>query len=125
MSSSMSMPMSISSSMSLSIFMFMFNFMSLLQTGNKTSRKRQLTYVCCKQKTETANVCLFAANGDRSFAFLGCQTINSNRRLLCQQTFPSLPLCRSHLTLSIRNRDARVPMRFYATFSYTWPQTVF
>ncbi len=59
---------------------------------NRTNRKRNFPFVCCKWKTETANFCLFAAYGRRKFVFLGQQTINSNRRLLFQQTCPSMPL---------------------------------
>jgi hypothetical protein len=50
-------------------------------------------FVCCKQKKEMANSCLFAANGNgkRKFVFLSRQTINGNRRLVFQQTCPSMP----------------------------------
>jgi hypothetical protein len=37
-------------------------------TANKTDGKRQLLFVCCKQKTEVANFHLFAANGNE----IGC-----------------------------------------------------
>ncbi len=40
------------------------------------------------RKTETANFRLFSANGKWKFVFLGRQTTNGNRCLLCQQTFP-------------------------------------
>jgi hypothetical protein len=47
---------------------------------------------CYKRKTEAAIFGLFAANGNgkRKFVFLGRQTINGNRRLLFQQTCPSM-----------------------------------
>jgi hypothetical protein len=47
---------------------------------NGTNTKRQLPYVCCEQKTETANFRLFAANGNgkRKFVFLGRPTINGD-----------------------------------------------
>jgi hypothetical protein len=46
--------------------------------------KRQFLIVCCKQKAETANFRLFAANENRKrkFVSLGRQTINGNRILL-------------------------------------------
>jgi hypothetical protein len=49
------------------------------RTENGTKGNWQLSFVCCKRKTETEN-----------FVFLGLQTINGNRRLLCQQTCPSM-----------------------------------
>jgi hypothetical protein len=38
----------------------------------------KVAFVCCKQKTEMANFCLFAANGNGKwkFVFLGRQTTN-------------------------------------------------
>jgi hypothetical protein len=47
-------------------------------TENRTNRKRQLLFVFCKRKTETANFRLFAANENRkrTFVFLGPQRIN-------------------------------------------------
>jgi hypothetical protein len=33
-----------------------------IETENGTNRKLQLPFVCCKQKTEMANFCLFSAN---------------------------------------------------------------
>ncbi len=50
-------------------------------------------YICTYiQKTETVNFRLFVANGNgkQKFVFLGRQTINSNRRLLFQQTCLSI-----------------------------------
>jgi hypothetical protein len=46
---------------------------------NGTNEKLQL-FLCCKQKTETANFRLFAANGNgkRRFIFLGGLTTNGN-----------------------------------------------
>ncbi len=51
---------------------------------NGTSGKRQFLFVCCKRKTEVANLHLFAVNGNRKLKvfLLGRQTINGNRRLL-------------------------------------------
>jgi hypothetical protein len=45
-----------------------------------------------QRKIETANFCLFAANGKgiRKFVFHCQQTINGNRRLLFQQKYPSI-----------------------------------
>jgi hypothetical protein len=45
--------------------------------------KRRLPFVCCKQKTETANFHLFVANGKgkRKFVFLGQQTIKDNQTI--------------------------------------------
>jgi hypothetical protein len=40
--------------------------------------KQQLPFVCCKQKSETANFRLFSANGKWKFVFLGQQMINGN-----------------------------------------------
>jgi hypothetical protein len=55
---------------------------------NGTNGKQQLPFVCCKEKTESANLRLFAANGSgkRKFVFLSRQTVNRNRRLLFEQT---------------------------------------
>ncbi len=39
---------------------------------------------------ETANLRLFSAKGERKFVFLVRQTINGKRRLLFQQTCPSM-----------------------------------
>ncbi len=47
--------------------------------GNGADGKRQLPFVCCKQKTEIGSL----------FSLVG-QTINGNRRLLFQQTCPSM-----------------------------------
>jgi hypothetical protein len=64
------------------------------QKEKSTNGKQKLPFVFCKQKTETTNFRLFAANGNgkhqRTFVFLGRQTINGNRQLLFQQTFPSM-----------------------------------
>ncbi len=46
-------------------------------------RKRQLPFVCCKRKTEMENGSLFSP---------GRLMINSNRRLLFQQTFPHMKI---------------------------------
>ncbi len=46
------------------------------QKENRTNRRRQLSYVCCKLK--------------KKFVSLGWQMINGNLRLLFQQTCPSL-----------------------------------
>jgi hypothetical protein len=64
----------------------------ILQTENGTNRKRGLPFVCCKEKTETVNLRLFAAdgNGKRKFLFLGRQMLTSNRRLFFLQTCPSM-----------------------------------
>ncbi len=61
-------------------------------TENENNGKQQFPFVSCKQKTETANFSFFTANGKRkwNFVFLGRQTINGNRRLLFQQTCPSM-----------------------------------
>jgi hypothetical protein len=42
---------------------------------NKINGRQQLSFVCCKQKTEMANCHLFAANGNgkQKFVFLGWQ----------------------------------------------------
>jgi hypothetical protein len=57
---------------------------------NSAKGKRQLPFVFCKWKTETANFCLFAAHGNRKqmFVFLSRQMMNGNRRLLFQQNVP-------------------------------------
>ncbi len=70
-------------------------FMSLcmspcLQTESRTKRKRQLLFVSCKRKIEMTNFCLFAANGNAKFLFLGRQILNGNRRLLFQKMCPSM-----------------------------------
>ncbi len=69
---------------------------TLLQTENGTDGKRQLPFVCCKRKTETANFCLFAANGNGKwkFVFYGQWTINGYRRLPFQQKCPFMHICR-------------------------------
>jgi hypothetical protein len=68
------------------------NVLMFPQTENVTSGKRQLPFVFCKRKTETANLRFVAANvnGKQKFVFLGRQTINGNRRLLFQITCPSM-----------------------------------
>jgi hypothetical protein len=50
---------------------------------------------------EMANFCLFAVNRNRKqkFVFLGWQMINSNQRLLFQQTCPSMLLTSYYLPL--------------------------
>jgi hypothetical protein len=50
---------------------------------NSANGKRQLSFVFCKQKTETANFRLFVANRNRkrTFVFLGWQTINGLWRI--------------------------------------------
>ncbi len=45
---------------------------------SRTNGKRQLALVCCKRKTETANLRLFSANGKQTFVFVGGQTINGS-----------------------------------------------
>jgi hypothetical protein len=77
-------------------------------------RKWQLPYVCCKQKTETANFRLFDAkgNGKQKIVFLGRQTINANRRLLFQQTGPPIAFTLlvssiSTFTFFIMNTDSK------------------
>jgi hypothetical protein len=64
----------------------------ILQTENGTDGKWQLLFLCCKPYIETANVRLFAANGNgkRKFVTLGQHTINGNQRLLFKQTCPSM-----------------------------------
>ncbi len=59
---------------------------------NGANERWQLLFICCKQTTETANFRLFAANGKRKqkFVSFGRQMINGNRRLLFQQTCPSM-----------------------------------
>ncbi len=59
------------------------------QTDNGTNGKRQLLFFL--RERETANLRLFAANGngEQTLVFLGRQTINGNRRLLLQQMCPS------------------------------------
>ncbi len=44
-------------------------------TENGTNRKWQFLFVCCQQKREKANFCLFVVNGNgkRNFAFIGWQ----------------------------------------------------
>jgi hypothetical protein len=61
---------------------------------NRTNGKQQLSFVCCKQNTETSNFRSFAANRKRKrkFVFLGQQMINSNQRFLLQQTCPSMDI---------------------------------
>jgi hypothetical protein len=61
------------------------------------TEKRNFRFFC-KRKTETANLRLFAANGmeKRTFVFLGQRTINGNRRLLFQQTCPSMTIDMNH-----------------------------
>ncbi len=62
------------------------------QTENGATGKRQLPFVCCRQKMKTANFHLFAENGNgkRKFVSLGRQTINSSWLLLFQQMCPSM-----------------------------------
>jgi hypothetical protein len=77
MSLSMSMSMFSSSPMSMSIFMFMSIFMSpYCKQKPELTEKRQIPFVCCKRK--------------RKFVLLGRQAKNVNRRLMCQQTCPSM-----------------------------------
>jgi hypothetical protein len=54
------------------------------------SAKPKLPFVYCKR------------NGKRMFVFLGRQTINGNRRLLFQQTCPSMPISREKIQLTER-----------------------
>jgi hypothetical protein len=69
-----------------------FHVSRILQTENGTNRKRGLPFVCCKGKTETANLRLFAAdgNGKRKFFFPWSAKLSNNRRLLFLQTCPSM-----------------------------------
>jgi hypothetical protein len=48
------------------------------------------THTLKTELKEEDNISLFAANGKRKFVFLGRQMINGNRRLLFQQTCPSI-----------------------------------
>ncbi len=58
------------------------------QTENRTDWKWQLPFVRCKRQT---SVCLLQTeNGNRKFAVLSKQTINSYWQLLFQQTWPSI-----------------------------------
>jgi hypothetical protein len=59
---------------------------------NGTDGKWQLPFVCCKRKTEAENLPFFDANGNgnRKFVFIGLETVNGNRRLLFQQTYPTM-----------------------------------
>jgi hypothetical protein len=61
---------------------------------NENNGKQQFPFVCCKQKTETANFRFFTANGKSkwNFVFLGRQTRNGNQRLLFRQTCPSMQM---------------------------------
>jgi hypothetical protein len=61
--------------------------------GNRLTENGNLV---CFLQTETANFRFFAAyrNGKWSFVFLGRQTINDGRRLLFQQTLPSMTTIR-------------------------------
>jgi hypothetical protein len=68
------------------------NVSGILQTENGTNGKQQLPFVFCKRKAGISNFSLFAAIRNRKliFVFLGRQAINGNRRLLLQQTCPSM-----------------------------------
>jgi hypothetical protein len=57
---------------------------------NSAKGKWQLPFVFCKREAETANFCLFAANGKRLFVFICAHTTNGNRQLLYKKTFPSM-----------------------------------
>ncbi len=41
-----------------------------IQKMKLTKNKRQIPFVCCKQKMETAKFCLFAANKNRIWKFI-------------------------------------------------------
>jgi hypothetical protein len=81
-------------SMSICLHVYVSMFQEFPKRKTELNRKRQFPFVCYKRKTETANFHLFAANenGKRRFVILGRQTINGNRRLLFQQTCPSMPI---------------------------------
>ncbi len=64
------------------VFMFPCGYLHVSripQTENGTNGKWKLPTVCCKQKTEMANFCSFAANrnGKRKFLLVGLKTINA------------------------------------------------
>jgi hypothetical protein len=67
------------------VSMSMFPCFRNSPTENGTDEKWELLFVLCKRKTETANFHFFAENGNGkwTFVFLGRQTINSIRRMLC------------------------------------------
>jgi hypothetical protein len=64
-----------------------------LQTETELKEKGNFYLFSCKRKTETANFCLFAANGNGKFLFLGRQMIKGNRRLL----FRKIPMVAEHI----------------------------
>jgi hypothetical protein len=65
------------------------NVSGIPQTENGTYGKRQLPFVFCKRKTETANSRLFVANGKRTVVCLGWQTINGDRKIAVLAYVPS------------------------------------
>ncbi len=61
------------------------------------TEKRQLPFVLCQWKTETANFRLLLQTETENWVVsFGQQMINSNRRLLFQQTCPFIPICTTH-----------------------------
>jgi hypothetical protein len=65
------------------------NSVCLLQTENGNGK---LLFLHWERKTEMANFCFFAANGNKKqkFIFLGWGTMGSNRHFRFQQTCPSM-----------------------------------
>jgi hypothetical protein len=53
-------------------------FLKFCKQKAELKKNGKVGFVCCIQKTEMANFCLFAANGNEKwkFVFLGRQTIN-------------------------------------------------
>ncbi len=83
----------VSMSPCLQVSMSMFHVSRILLMENGTKGKQQLSFVCCKNNTETTNFLLFASNGNgkRKFlVFFHRQTINGDWQLLFQQTCPSM-----------------------------------
>ncbi len=94
------------------IYMLPFQY---IYTENWTMRKWQLPFVCCKPKTEMADFHLFPANGSgkRKLIFLSRQMISDNRRLLFQQTCPSMmfSLAASFYWHKLEERMLQGPLR--------------
>ncbi len=95
-----------------------FHVSMILQKVNGTNSKRQLWYIFWKWNTGATYFCLFAPNENvkRKFVFLGRQTINSDWRLLFQQTCPSMSMALNSSVCSLKKTLFSEQFRFYTKY---------
>jgi hypothetical protein len=92
------------------------------QTENGTHGKRQLPFVCCKRKTETAYFHLFAGNGigKRKFIFL-----DGIRQMVVSCFSKDAHLCRFCFPFVANRRSCRFPLVPFSLYIYIWNTELF